>query len=144
MAVKSTTLPEYGIRISYKFLDFDVPEWDTRDWMHPHYKITIKHAGKQATFDFWGSYKDYQEGKEDLSTKDLMWVGELIFGEARMGLYDFDEFVDEFGIEDPKEAYRSWKALQARTAKLSELGFDTEDELMEIQEEFREAAEAWE
>jgi len=116
-----------GLKASYEFMGMEEHSWDNEVArygmdMHPHYKITVYAPRKgKATFDFWGSYHDYQQGKNWLSKYDLGSAVYMIIGDSLAGMMSFDEFVDEYGYDEPKSAYRIWQACKKTYAKLKKI-----------------------
>lgn len=106
---------------------------DDKDTLpHSHYKITLARGGKSYTFDYYGSYYDYQHGKEPVADSIL----------AALQIYDVGsmaDFVDEYGyvIKDRKSflrVERIWKECKKQYSKLKTMYNETElDKLAEIQ-----------
>jgi hypothetical protein len=100
-------------------------QWDKEnEWNHTYYRVTIRKDNKSASFDFWGSSKDYDEGKE-ATKKTAMSCWSM---GALMGNMEFHDFCGEFGYStDSMEAHKTWKACKKSWAQAQHLGFYEEE-----------------
>ena len=110
----------HGLTATYKFIDFEDAPWG-EGVARPHYKIILKCRGLTTSYDFWGSIRDYEEGKQELDESNLASAVEMIIGDAIAGEMTFDELVDEFGYDDPKAAYRVFKGVQQTAKKVKRI-----------------------
>ena len=100
-----------------------------------HYKIRVYNRmnKKAITFDFWVSIAE-PEIKDE---KSLLCAFCCFLEDSVLGGYDFDEFIDEFGYSEAKEAYRIWLACKDSMEKLRTLRVSdrqTHDMIMGIRE----------
>ena len=89
------------------------------------FKITVKNekTGAITYFNFYGSIKDYEEGKNELNKEDLKVAFWCFLQDAEDGKMDFDEFLASFGYEE-KEGRKIWKACQNQLEKCERLGLN--------------------
>lgn len=109
------------ISISARFVEFDKPAWDNKEW-HPHFKIRVRvnnpvYIQRTHTYDFWGSIMDYRNNKQELNERELLECLSCLFSDASAFdcNRDFVEFCREFGyerIDDYHYAMRTYKACE--------------------------------
>jgi hypothetical protein len=105
---------------------------------HNRFRIKILRNGKERSFTFYGSTKDYYDGKVEMDESDLKCVLKCYCDEALSGLGSFADFCSNFGYdEDSRSALATYNAVQKTTEKMSVLGF-TEDELIGVINYFNE------
>ena len=122
-----TTIELSGVKISIsaRFVEFDKPNWDDKEW-HPHFRITVRSDRTQIhdllkprshTYDYWGSRHDYTYNKQELDERDLLECLSMLFADA--SAYDcnrdFVDFCNEFGYEkmsDYEHANRAYKGCE--------------------------------
>lgn len=73
-----------------------------------------------TTFDFWCA-----NAHPILTDVGLAEAFKCFVDDAVAGDMAFDEFVDEFGYEDPKLAYHTWRACQNASEKLKRIWEET-------------------
>jgi len=113
-----------NLRISYEFLGYDSPQWQTRQgWMHPHYRIIVHHKRKKEAFDYWGSYRDYQEGKTTLDRIELIEAFIMVIETVVYGRMTLRDFTLEFGYASADAAKMPWHASKLYGKKWSKLGY---------------------
>jgi len=93
---------DYSVRISGKIVDSGVPfgNDDTDGMLHNKFKITLETENGKCSFEFFGSYIDYKEGKKELTESDLIDCFDCFLLDATSGSMDFEDFVSEFGYND--------------------------------------------
>jgi hypothetical protein len=106
-------------------------KWDDEHgYDHKYYRVTIRKDSKSASFDFWGSRSDFENGKEsDKEDAVSCWAMD-----AMMGNMEFKDFCGEFGYStDSMEAHKTWKACKKAWSQAEHLGF-YEEELYKMTE----------
>lgn len=98
------------ISISARFVGFDTPEWDKNEYPHPHFRISVRcdrtaiHpllVPRSHSFDYWGSYMDAKNDKEELTKRELAECLCCLFadGSAYDANREFVDFCAAFGYE---------------------------------------------
>ena len=90
------------------------------DLWHMHFKITLRGNGSRATFDFYGSQRDFDAFKRTLDDGEIKSAVRCILDDGASGDMDFEDFCSEFGYDtDSRKAERTHKACQRTRAKLA-------------------------
>lgn len=102
---------------------------DKRDTnFHDHYKISVIVGENTESFDFYGSYSDYQKQNLMNGKESMLEALDCFIGDALSGLMSFDEFCGEYGYdEDSRSAERIHNATKESTIKASRLGWMEND-----------------
>lgn len=106
-------------------LDSKPAAWDEKHpYEHPHYRVTVKTEKGRASFDFWGSYNDYQTGEESEPADALA----CFASDAMAGMESFEEFCSGFGYDtDSRKARKIWKSCKNAATKAERLGLSWDD-----------------
>ena len=119
--------------IKAKFLGIDILKWDNKP--HNKFRIYVKnlHNGKSISYDFWDSYKNWEEGKTELQKEDLIYCFKILLDEALMYIdnKDIDSFAKEFTFEKVSEVLQAYKGCEKQFEKCLKLGL-TEDEIRDM------------
>ena len=69
---------------------------------HPHFVVTIKTDNGRTRFNFFASFKDYQDGKETMSRDDLKNALDCFLSDGLSydNARDFSDFCAEFGYTE--------------------------------------------
>ena len=90
------------------------------DMSHNHFKITLLGNESRATFDFYGSQRDFEAFKRILDDGEIESSVRCILDDAVSGGLDFEDFCDEYGYDtDSRKAERTWKSCQRTAAKIA-------------------------
>lgn len=93
------------------------------------YIITLSVSGKRASFQFWDSVSNQQNGKDcDLRGALACFASDALIGKNASDVLDI---MDEFGYDDTKEARRVFSGVKRAESQSLRLGLDW-DELSEI------------
>ena len=106
--------------------------------------VNVRVGLHQTAFKFYGSVKDYHDGKELLDHLGLLEAFTCFVEDALNAVEygDVDEFAEEYGITRPSEAFRAWRGCLNALRKLRRLGFRGY-ELYDLAGALYEVAEAW-
>jgi hypothetical protein len=120
----------YEFEIKAKFKGVDIPKWEKQGFPHNKFRITIKNikTGRSIFFNFWDSYKNYEEGKKELNDEDLIYCFECFLNDA-LSYYDYqdiNEFAKGFGY-DLKEVKRVYNGCKIQYEKAKKLGLSDDD-----------------
>ena len=133
------TTPVGHFKISHKFID-DVYGFPHSGDKLSHYKfqISIKYENKTARFFYYGSYNDYQKGKDYLEDEDLLLALGSILSDAIAGTSSYNDFISDFGY-DPydKNSKAIYREVQKSLDKVLNLGL-TEDDIYTLSNWLRE------
>lgn len=83
------------------------------------YRIKVICSDTQYTytvFDYWCS-----KAHPKLTDRELATAFKCFVDDAIAGGMTFDKFVDEFGYDEPKLAYHTWKACQNANEKMKRI-----------------------
>lgn len=109
----------------------------------PHYKHKVFVTDREVTksFYFYGSIKDYEEGKDKLDRDDLLHAFGCFLDDAISGDMSIEDFTSEFGYEIDDfingRIQRIHKACQKALEKINDFGIFT-SEVYDIANTFRE------
>lgn len=107
---------------------------------YPHYKFnfTIKGYYGSSSFSYYGSYNDYQKGKNSLDDQDLIFAFDSVLGDAIAGSYSYEDFISEFGYDpEDRNSKKIYKAVQNALDKIMKLRLSL-DEIFELSSWLRE------
>jgi hypothetical protein len=94
---------------------------------HGHFKITLAVDGKSRSFDFYGSARDAEEGKDTMTPADMLYAAGAILDDALSAEDSFLDFCNNMGYdEDSRQAERIYKACERTASKFSDLGLDAD------------------
>ena len=114
--------------------------FDKKDTMyHNHFSVTVKTNKGRASFPFYGSMNDSQNGKEELDANDLRECLSMFFDDAIFGHDSFKEFCSNMGYdEDSRTAERTYKECGKIYDKLTRITsldiYDAVNALRELEE----------
>lgn len=101
------------------------PNDKTSKLLHNKFIVTIKSNGKTESFDYYGSNKDFIEGKTCLSKSDLRDAFECFLNDAMVGNDTFENFRNEFGYDtDSRTHEKIYKACVKTKEKAEKLSID--------------------
>ena len=90
------------------------------DMWHNHFKLTLRGNESRATFDFYGSQRDFEAFKRTLDDGEIKSAVRCILGDAVSGGLDFEDFCSEVGYDtDSRKAEKVHKACQRTAAKIA-------------------------
>jgi len=121
-----------GLEITGKFANEVVGVFEGDSLCRNHFIICIQHGVRKVTFDYYGSNRDWENGKTELDHTDLHNALECILSDALAGAETFEDFVDEFGYTDPKTAYKTWEACQKSYFKFTDVLLINRNRIREI------------
>lgn len=93
--------------------------------LHNHFKVTVKNTDSKTriSFDFYGSYADWQNGVIELCQSDLKHALYSFISDSEAGTKEFEEFCSELGYDtDSRKAEKIHKACIKSFEKLEKLG----------------------
>lgn len=124
------TINTHEIEIATEYRGVESPIWDNGN--HPAFDVFVKVDGQgPAKFDFFGSIDDFNKGKDELEEWEHCSIVQNLMSEATSGEQDFEDFCDEFGYEDTKEARKTHKACVETFDKFDQIFHLSGDELNE-------------
>lgn len=106
---------KYDVKATFKSLGRKVPGGGMGDKLMNAYKVTLKHAGKSFTTDFYtGLGWDRKPSAADV-------LGSLVL-DATCDVSTFEDFCSEFGYDtDSRKAEATYKAIKATAPKIKHL-----------------------
>lgn len=118
----TTTTTEAGIKVHITATPGDKPaHWQPAG---QHYRVAIRTDLGRASFDYWGSRHDLENG---IDCNPLDALG-CFASDALSGYDSFKDFCGNFGYDtDSRKAERIWKACKASTTKAQRLGILVDD-----------------
>jgi len=120
-------------KLSYTLEDVSAPSWSKGN--HFHYIIDVD--GEE--FDYWTSIADYEDGKDELSDKDLLLAFREIVDDALYPTqYDQDEFLRSFGFDESLESVRRGEEVYRGCQESADKLNLSESELIDILDELEE------
>ena len=95
--------------------------------VHNKFKIIVTYNGVSQSFIFYDSIHNYQKGITVLSPYDTLMAFQCILSDVISGDMDINEFMNEYGYEDFKDANTIHHLCKKSTGKIYELGFTLDD-----------------
>lgn len=122
-------LARNGIKLRATLSDTKSPAWADGDKFGHHYRVTLSKPGKRVVFDFWGSVKDMEDGRDEVGAYDVL---ACISGDVSCP-DSFDQFCQEFGYDhDSIKALQLFRRCSRFASRLQE--FFTSQEIEQLQE----------
>ena len=88
------------------------------------FEVKVKTAdNNEISFDYHISIDETNKGKKVLTDSDHICAIDSFINDAISGNYSFEEFQDEYGYTNCKEAYKIWKLCQKALEQFSLLNF---------------------
>lgn len=114
--------------LGYKYNGTEIQPWGGESEV-PSYSIFVSQDGKKyETFNFYGSIRDYEEGKDALSNSELCFAAQCVFSDAHSASEnDFEDFKSEFGYEDTAQAIKIYSECTKTASKLQNIGLNNEE-----------------
>jgi hypothetical protein len=103
----------------------------------PTYKhrVTVSTEGNRASFVYHTSINDYNQGKDEMDERDLIFALDCFISDAIAGEMDLYNFCNEFGYDyDSRKAGKVWRACQRATGKANRLFPDLYDMANHVRE----------
>lgn len=126
-----------GVTFTLKSGECTHKEWGMKGITNTNsYRIRLSCSTSSTTyttFDFWCS-----NAHPKLDEKYLASAFQCFIDDCVSGTMTFDDFVDEFGYDDPKQAYHTWMACKNAAEKIGRIWSNKEDDLYDLLEFLRE------
>jgi len=98
------------------------PLADKPDGGHFEFFITVTVLDRRTSFKYFTSVRDYEEGKNEMSSDDIKTAFYNFLTDAQLGSDTFENFCAELGYDtDSRKAEKIWKACRLSAKKIENL-----------------------
>lgn len=97
---------------------------------HNKHRVTVLNLGSGAKvgFDFYGSTRDYFDGKKEMLELDLLHAFDCLLSDSVSGSDSFENFCSEMGYDpDSISHLRIYKECKKQFVKLEKLGISIDE-----------------